>query len=406
MVSINHSKTNSLRNEIDNQYFHDLFQRYLSGHCTVEETNLLLQIFDLSDKEQLQEHVVKAFQTGEDSPPTAEEKDLMSAMFAGVQRSIATRENTHLVYKILRWSAAAVFLIFIGLGGILLWSRGRHSSQDLTDSGHQLVVKEPEKIVPGHSGATLRLSGGKTILLDSMANGVQLTQGKVQITKKNGELIYQGGDDKLAYNTISTDRGQEWHLILPDGTKVWLNAATTITFPTSFDKLPFRTIELQGEAYFEVAENKDKPFSVHTVAQEIKDIGTHFNVSCYGDDPSSKTTLLEGSVQINGQNILRPGQQAATGPEGKTVVSNADLEAAIAWKNGSFDFNDNDIHDIMRKVARWYNVDVVYRGMIPTEKLEGSISRFDDVSRLISIIQKTGLVQIAVTGKTIYIDGK
>lgn len=402
--TVNHLTWQPLRNEIDSDHFRELFQRYLAGECSAGEIDLLLKTFELTDRDQLTEQVLTAFRSIGDSPATAEEWQLLSAMFERMQTRIAPKPPMPGIYKMVRWPAAAAVLAAVCLGGFSIWRNIRHVASG-TAAGSE-IAQQPVKIVPGHSGATLRLSGGQTILLDSMATGPHVMPGNVRFTKRKDEIVYQGGDDAIAYNSITTARGQEWHLTLPDGTRVWLNAATTISFPTSFDKLPTRTIDLQGEAYFEVAANKDKPFLVHTAVQDIKDIGTHFNVSCYPDDPSSKTTLLQGAVQINGAAVLHPGQEAATTPKGKTVIKTADTEAAIAWKNGSFDFTDNDIRDIMRKVARWYNVDIVYRGVMPPEKLEGSVSRFDDVSRLIGILQKTGLVQITVTGKTIYIDGK
>ncbi|HVU58736.1 MAG TPA: FecR domain-containing protein [Puia sp.] len=389
---------------IDTKDFASLFERYLSNQCSPEEIGRLLQHFNVADETFLREYVEKEFLRAEQRPATDHEKELVEVLMTGVQKRIARMPREKKLYRMLRWSAVAAVLVVV-VGGYWLWRRPGGLPEAYKNAS-PMAARAGESVQPGRSGATLRLAGGKTILLDSAADGASIMQDRVRITKHEGQVVYSGGSDEVTYNSLVTDRGREWQAVLPDGTKVWLNAATTLTFPTSFDRLPSRTVELDGEAYFEVAKDKNKPFIVHTRAQDVKDIGTAFNVSSYNDDPFTKTTLLEGAVQINGKKVLRPGEQAATDRKGETIVVPDAADGAVAWKDGRFDFNDDNIYDIMRKVARWYNVDVVYKGRIPMESMAGSLSRFEDVSLLLGVIRKTGLVRISIAGKTIYVEGK
>jgi ferric-dicitrate binding protein FerR (iron transport regulator) len=241
------------------------------------------------------------------------------------------------------------------------------------------------------------LAGGQKILLDSAAAGILAEQGNAQVKKVgDGKLAYEagGGATKGAgaaaplYNTLTTPRGGQYQLTLPDGTKVWLNAASSLTFPTAFTGSS-RTVEMTGEAYFEVAHDKKHPFTVKVSGQTIEDIGTQFNVNAYTDEPAQVTTLLEGAVKVDGH-LLRPGEKAtvtgAAGP-GATVtsatttgaadirVARGDPEGAVAWKNGLFVFTDAGLQTVMRQLSRWYNVDVTYEGNIPPRQFTGMIGR-------------------------------
>src|SRR5690606_94907 len=231
---------------------------------------------------------------------------------------------------------------------------------------------------------------------------------------KNGSLSYQIQDaEKItklnSYNILETPRGGQYKLLLPDGTSVWLNSSTTIRFPVEFAGME-RRIELSGEAYFEVTPNKAKPFIVVTPEEEVEVLGTHFNVSAYPDE-LSRTTLVEGKVKVSLQEakgrgassvILLPGQQGIVTNNGINLQS-VTIEDAVAWKNGNFMFNDEEISSVMRKIARWYDVEIVYADPVHQIKIWGSLSRFKDISEVLQVIELTKLVKFKVEGRRVYV---
>jgi transmembrane sensor len=282
-------------------------------------------------------------------------------------------------------TAAAVLLLLVGL--FRLWRTYRAES----------AVQAPVVIVaPGGNRAVLTLAGGQKILLDSVATGVLAVQGNAHVNKlEGGKLGYEivgtnaGSATAPLYNTLTTPRGGQYQLTLPDGTKVWLNAASSITYPTAFTG-GSRTVEMTGEAYFEVTHDKKHPFAVKVGGQTIEDIGAQFNVNAYTDEPAQVTTLLEGAVKVSGH-LLRPGEKAtvtgatdagatptggrATTTGGVIEVTKGDPEGAVAWKNGLFHFTDAGLQTVMRQLSRWYNVDVTYEGNIPPRQFTGMIGR-------------------------------
>jgi ferric-dicitrate binding protein FerR (iron transport regulator) len=209
----------------------------------------------------------------------------------------------------------------------------------------------------------------------------------------------------ISYNTLSTPRGGQYQLVLPDGSKVWLNASSSIHFPTAFAGHE-RNVELTGEAYFEIAKNKQKPFHVNVNGMQVEVLGTHFNVNAYGDEGAIKTSLLEGSVKIKKGNIsglLKPGQQGVLKKNSTDLeIKNADMNEAIAWKNGLFEFDGADIKSIMREIGRWYDVDVVYAGKVPDRRFEGKISRDAQLSDVLKILALSN-VKFSVEGKKIIV---
>ncbi|PTS99302.1 anti-sigma factor [Pedobacter sp. HMWF019] len=261
-------------------------------------------------------------------------------------------------------------------------------------------------IAAGSNKAILTLSDGSKISLTDAANGKVSNLNGIMISKTaDGQLIYTisgsaNPTDRSKLNTISTPRGGQWQVRLPDGTQVWLNAASAITYPVSFNGSKERRVELSGEAYFEVSKNKEKPFIVKSLQQEVKVLGTHFNINSYTNETAVKTTLMEGKVLINGRTELKPGEQAVL--LGTTLnVMKADTELAMAWKNNKFMFDQERIENIMRMIERWYNVEVVYQGQIPEDKFGGSVSRFDQVSKVLSILELTGKVHFKIEGRRI-----
>lgn len=310
------------------------------------------------------------------------------------------------------WSAAAAVIILLAAGGYSYFRLQIHR-----DSIANIPQRIAHDAVPGGNRATLTLGDGSVIELDSARNGVLNNTAGVSIVKQaSGQLIYRPdsgprsanagntGATETVYNSISTPKGGQYEIVLPDGTTVWMNAATTMRYPNKFTGSE-RAVELSGEAYFEVAKDAGKPFIVHTRDMNIQVLGTHFNVMAYDGEMRQVATLLEGSVKVSHgprQEMLRPGQQAAiTEKEGQIRVSDAaDIGEVIAWKNGLFQFNDVDLPTILRQAARWYDIDVVYAGQIPTDLFRGKISRNVQLSKLLKILELNG-IQFTIEGKTL-----
>ncbi|RPE14224.1 DUF4974 domain-containing protein [Chitinophaga lutea] len=264
-------------------------------------------------------------------------------------------------------------------------------------------------VQPAANKAVLTLGDGSLITLDSAANGQLARQGQTSVLKSGtGQLQYdqQGPEDAVQFNTLATPRGGQFQLVLPDGSKVWLNAASSLRFPTAFHGTE-RRVELQGEAYFEIAHNKKMPFRVTTANDlTITVLGTHFNVMAYADESSLKTTLLEGSVQLNRggtTQLLKPGQEGRLHKQSGTLsVAPADVEEAIAWKNGIFQFEHADITAIARQLARWYDVDVVIAGPLPQKNFVGVMSRNAPLESVLKVLGSTG-VQFKLEGRRLIV---
>jgi transmembrane sensor len=266
------------------------------------------------------------------------------------------------------------------------------------------------KIVPGGNKAFLTLADGVKISLDEASIGELSKQGNVIVRKtKDGQLMYDlSGTDQsgaVAFNTIETPRGGEYQVVLPDGTKVWLNAQSKLIFPTAF-RGKQRKVELIGEGYFEVAKNKRMPFLVSSAGQVVEVLGTHFNISAYPDENTMKTTLLEGSVRITKTNtnqsaMLIPGQEASIKTGGNILVAAVNTNNAVAWKNGYFMFANESLETVMTKISRWYDIDVTYKGNVTKEAFVGQVSRFEKISEVLSVLELTGLVHFKIEGRRV-----
>lgn len=372
------------RNEIIN-----LLERYNSGNCSDEEKAII-------------ESWYLQYRDNSAASLTEEERldDLQSVFDALPLPQNARRYRVLPLYKI----AAAVAAVFIVVLGIYFY----RSQQ--TDTRLAKVIET--KIVPGGTKATLTLSDGSRIILDDAETGVLASQSGVSIQKTaDGQLIYSVSNstapaaqpgNELMYNTIETPVGGSYQINLPDGTKVWLNAASSLSFPTKFSN-GSRIVKLTGEAYFEVAKNKHMPFSVKFNKQVVEVLGTQFNINSYTDEGADKTTLFEGSVRLSQgskQVVLKPGQQAVYEKD-EMKVKDTDLEEALAWKNGYFMFKNEDIKSIMRKIARWYDVEVSYSGNIPDIGFGGTISRSTDISEVLNALQLTNSIHFKIEGRRI-----
>ncbi len=353
----------------------ELLIRYKAGNCTDAEKALVERWLFLYQNEELDLSDDRIEQIGQEIWLTLPKPQLK-------------------IVKKLLWLrvavAAAVLLFFLTSLYFVLNTAG-HSSN---------AVVYKTDIKPGNNKAILTLANGKTIVLTGSKNGQLANDGNAVINKAgDGELVYNANDtanvNAVAYNTMTTPRSGQYHLVLADGTNVWLNAESSITYPTVFSGNE-RRVKITGEAYFEVAHNAVKPFRVVTSGQTVEVLGTHFNVNAYANEPLIKTTLLEGSVKVT-QNantaILVPGQQAQANhtSEDIKVIENADMDEAIAWKNGLFQFNKASIESIMRQASRWYNVDVSYNdNKKPVKTFTGNISRNSNLSQLLKILSYTG----------------
>lgn len=266
-------------------------------------------------------------------------------------------------------------------------------------------------IPPGTNKATLTLANGRIITLDSAANTTISEQNNTSLIRlSNGQLSYHKSDisdqpSAIAYNVLSTPRGGQFSLSLADGTKAWLNAASSITYPTQFTGAN-REVTITGEVYFEIAANKAQPFIVKTNKQTVQVLGTHFNINAYDDEPAVSTTLLEGSIRViagTENAMVRPGEQAVYNQH-QLIVSPADVDEAVAWKNGVFQFDNENLESIMRKLSRWYDVDIEYSNTdsrhIP---FTGIITHFSNVSQVLRMLELTKKVHFTIEGKKIVV---
>jgi transmembrane sensor len=296
------------------------------------------------------------------------------------------------------WLAAASMLVIVA-GGIVLWQSRIAGQSKLVE------VHSVQDLNPGGYKATLTLANGSVIILDSVHAGTIAEQGSSSIRKiADGQLAYDQTKDKsgeVLYNVVSTPPGGQYKVILPDGSGVWLDAASSIRFPATFAKAE-RRVEITGEVYFEVSNDPTRPFHVAVNSIQVEVLGTHFNINAYADEPVIKTTLLEGSVRVAESIVLKPGQQAQLVAGQIKVLSNVDMEEVVAWKNGYFQFDDADIQMVMRTLARWYNVKVRFEGDIPKVLSSGIISRANKASDVLKVLQASGF-HFRIEGETIIV---
>ena len=328
---------------------------------------------------------------------------------AGIEMRLDTAHPVHTIPPkrtpvVFYLKVAAVFVVVLSLVSFFLY-RNRFKNSD----------NSPEKamatIVPGKDQAVLKLGGGRSILLDEMADGVITMNDKATgFEKKDGLLVAkadgQSLNDANEINMLETPKGGQYQVALPDGTRVWLNASTRLFFPTVF-KSDERKVRLLGEAYFEVKHDPDHPFIVETATGAfLRVLGTSFNVSAYQDDALETTTLLTGSLQVTrnqSQVLLKPGQQATVNAASIVEVQEVETSYAVAWKEGYFMFNREPVKEVMNKIARWYDVEVVYQGAVTETRFWGTVSRFSQVNDVLKMLEATGRVHFTIEGRKIYV---
>ncbi|ALL06207.1 hypothetical protein AQ505_12320 [Pedobacter sp. PACM 27299] len=332
----------------------------------------------------------------------AELNEVSDEMWASLEKN--RKQSSPRTGKLWPYISAAASLVLVA--GMALYFYKYQSSAP---------VKAPQQysndVPAGSNKAYLTLTNGKKILLSTAANGMLAEEGGIKITKTaDGQLVYTIADEGKKttgkYNRIETPIGGQYELQLPDGTRVWLNAASSLKYPASFYGLSQRSVELIGEAYFEVAKDKTKPFVVKSKGQEVEVLGTHFDVNAYPDEQSIKTTLIEGSVKLNGQLTLKPGEQSVL-RDGKFNVKEVNAVDAADWKNGEFVFTNESLTSILKKAARWYGVDIVYTNdliIVPT--FSGSVSRSENISSVLNMLEETSNVRFSIAGKQIRVTTK
>lgn len=400
---------------MSNEELKVLLEKYLSDRITPEELQRLQVQVQGNDNEQVlgemiaailaedrytEKHDVDLQQAFHDVMKKAGQREAMINEYAAADASsvVSTSSNIHILYKL---AAAAVLLILLGTG-FSWWYRSANRVAVVADNTTRAII-------PGGNKAVLTLADGSTIVLDSARDGALGSQGNTRIIKlDSGRLAYTAsqGDANAApqYNTISTPRGGQYQVVLPDGSQVWLNAASSLRFPVAFTGND-RAVTLTGEAYFEVAKNAGKPFIVRTRGMQVNVLGTHFNVMAYPDEGRVKTTLVEGAVSVSQGNVtslMQPGQQASINDAGTTfMISKPDIEDVMAWKEGEFRFRKTDISMIMRQIARWYDVDIEYKGDLSGIKLYGSMTRKENAAQLLELLEQTGMVHFSTNGNKI-----
>ncbi len=378
-------------------YINQLIDKYLDGTISVSEEKELMawyNEYNEADVEWVSAHV-------------NEEEQVRLRMLYQIQQHItappiASVEHKHRWYY---WAAAAIFLA-AGIATYLYSPQFHHQQKQGT------IAQASRAIIPGSNKAVLILANGEKIILEDADNGIISQQGNVAVNKTDsGSLLYNGNppSDATVYNTLSTPYGGQFRITLQDGTKVWLNAGSSLQYPTSFPKGE-RNVSLSGEAYFEVAQDAARPFNVNVAtasekSMTIRVLGTHFNINAYPEEKRNFVTLLEGAVKVaydQANALLVPGKVAILNKaSGQLQTKETDTDAATAWKNGYFFFDNENIESIMRQISRWYDVEVRYEGNVSGKAFAGSLSRTKDVTAVLRMLELTGTIHFKIEGRRI-----
>jgi ferric-dicitrate binding protein FerR (iron transport regulator) len=384
-----------------------LFHRYFDKTASAEERAELMALLGEPQNDEethaLLEEVWLRMEAGEivfsGAQSEAMLRQVLDAMPATAEAAVTYRKEVRRpVITLRRAMAAAVVLLVVGAGAYFQLSRHAAKPQPVASAA---IIKKEQIDVPAPKGnnAILTLADGSTVVLDSAKNGTLAQQGDAQVSKASaGRLVYNALSRQpaaIVYNTVSTRRGGQYQIVLPDGSKVWLNTVSSLRFPSAFSGTE-RVVELTGEAYFEVEKDDKMPFRVHVNApgyngMDVRVLGTHFDVMAYDNEAEIKTTLLEGTVKVvkgDKSSLLAPGQQMKMDKQGGFKLDEkADVDLAMAWKNGFTSFKSADIRSILRQVERWYDIDVVYDGNVPERTFSGGISRDANLSEVVRLLE-------------------
>lgn len=369
-----------------------LIRRYYDKSCTPAEKAELLTAIGSGDQDELASALLDEL-LEEHMPDGDADPERSEALYANILAAV--RQPTRLRTVRRWWWAAAAVLVIAAAGA--LWLRP-HTPQQTAD-------KPFIDVAPGSNKAVLTLADGSVVQLDSAVRQ-DIQQEAAQLHQQNGQLVYEATGQETAvlqYNTLATPRGGQFRLTLPDGTKVWLNAASSIRYPIAFQENE-RNVDITGEAYFEVAKNANQPFRVRIQENtEVEVLGTRFNINAYTDENAIRTTLAEGSVKVvNGGEkiVLQPGQQAQI-MKGRIQVVRPDMAQVLAWKNGIFNFENNTLEEVMRQLSRWYDVEVRYTGRIPERTFGGELQRSLQLSQVLEVLRDMKLNVRLEDGKRI-----
>jgi transmembrane sensor len=395
----------------DKETLSGLIHKYLENQISPEEYQELWRLLnEHPNEEPLDQQLNQLWQTARNETPLIEASRWDNNMQIGMQKlnEHPAQEKAKLYpisfNKRYRWVAAAAIFLFLASSVLFLKYR---NNADVYTSNKKSAINQDR--LPGTNKAVLTLSDGRTIILDSAGNGMLAQQGKTSIIKKNdGQLVYNPGaaqSNEVVYNLLQTPRGGQYKITLPDGSKVWLNASSSLRYPVIFAGKD-RRVEITGEAYFEVAKDASRPFRVQLNNMEVEVLGTHFNINGYADEDAVRTTLLEGKVKVlvsDQSKYLQPGQQAQLKTSGKiAIVDDVNLDETVAWKDGNFQFENSDIKAVMRQLARWYDVEVSYEGTV-NKHFIGNISRDVKLSQVLSMLQQTGEVKFKIEGNKLFV---
>lgn len=372
-----------------------LYEKFNSGQCTPEEEARLMEFQD----------DFKFSETG-GLPLNEVNKQKRSVIYTRILETLANKHQKKSFRMMWGWAAAAaVALIF---STIFLFQK-KQPENTIADN---LVKKSTLKpIKPGRNTAILTLANGSSITLDDAKNGVLARSGKSSVKKLANGLIAYSNDGTAqppgepARNMVTVPRGGQYSIKLPDGTMVWLNSSSSLSYPVAFTGAD-RSVTLTGEAYFEVTKNKHLPFIVHAGGVNVKVLGTHFNVAAYEDEKEIKTTLLEGSVNLSNNKssvLLVPGLQGVAGTDQEITTKQVNVNQVVAWKTGYFIFRDDDIRGIMRKISRWYDVEVEYQGNVTHKTFGGIYSMNKDINELLKGLELTGLIHFKIEERRIIV---
>jgi len=377
----------------------DIFCKYLNNQCSPQEVKELLAWFSADD-----ESVLRALITASLEEMDVEDKDednkwspVTDKLFANIKAQIKSEKGK--VVPVLKrpWvQIAAAVLLVVGGFAVFNLIKKTNPNQNVVN-----IDTPKQDADSGSNKAILTLADGSSIVLETAANGTVTQQGNSKIVKPaNGQLAYNLLNEKtteVLFNSIATPRGGQYQLIFSDGSKAWLNAASSLRFPVAFIGNE-RKVELTGEAYFEVAKNASMPFKVEIAGKgEVEVLGTHFNVSAYREEATANTTLLEGSVRVIGlatgdSHIINPGEQAQVDSKGQISVNkNADTKQAIAWKNGTFNFSNVDLAVALRQLSRWYDVDIKFEGSVPQRHFTGEIHRDLKLQQVLKLLEENNV---------------
>ena len=381
-----------------------LLKLYADNVSTKKEVE---ELFSLLKREESQAYLKKIIvDSSNENEPVKVLHPEWEGIWAKIQADIVKVDKKMLTLGLFKKIAAAASLILtVGAGFFFIAHKKKAALPEI------VAAREKKNVIqPGGNKAVLTLADGSLIILDTIQNGYLTSQSNTKIIKLNtGLLSYKKSAQnkgEVLYNTIATPRGGQYQVQLADGTNVWLNAASSLRFPTSFSGKE-RRVELKGEAYFEVAKNASMPFHVNANAMDVLVVGTHFNIMNYGDEAEIKTTLLEGKIDLTANGItkkLKPGKQAVVNRATNNIALGvANIDQAMAWKNGEFRFKETPLKELMRQIGRWYDVDVEYQSNSTDQAFTASLPRMQSVSAMLQLLALTGTVHFKIDNRKIIV---